>query len=295
MLYFLLRAIRRLLKSIEIALDSNSRGSLPATCKTNGQEIAIDRFLSGLALSADERFYLNSHKSRLTRTFSLVAANGDSALELGTYVYGAAVLERILGYKSVRGAYYSAEPGLDRKTLAIEGQPDFALDIDLFDAGRHKFPYADCSFSLVLCCELIEHLTLDPMHLLFECHRVLVEGGCLLLTTPNAASLHSVAAALHGRRSPQVFASYPASGNSDVPHVREYTASELSDAVIAAGFEIVMLSTEAIPGFENSRWAMELLRSQGFDTSLRGEQTYCLARRRTGLPRDRHPRWLYAV
>ncbi len=268
--------------------------AIHSTHTNNGHGVAIESLLRSLLISREARPYLAEHLARLVRTFTLAPLNGQSALELGSYVYGSAVLQRVLGYRQVRGAYYSPAPSVDRKSLAIAGQPDFELDIDLFDAERHRFPYADGAFDLVLCGELIEHLVLDPMHLLFECHRVLAEGGCLVLTTPNAASLHTVASALHGHRSPQVFSKYPAPGNPDVPHVREYTAGELGDAVIAAGFELESLFTEHIPGFDNSRWAQNILWQEGFDTSLRGEQTYCVARRRAALPRDRHPGWLYA-
>lgn len=192
------------------------------------------------------------------------------------------------------GADYSPSLGVDRKTLAIVGQPDFELTVDLFDAESHTFLYADATFDLVLCGELIEHLLHDPMHVLFECHRIFSEGRVLLLTTPNAASLHSVARTLHGKRSPQVFSAYPSAGNLDTPHVREYTSAELRDAVTAAGFEMEALFTEHITGFDNSRWVQDLLLRERFDTSLRGEQTYCLARRRERFPRDRYPGWLCA-
>lgn len=262
----------------------------------NGRQAAIETFLRSVAVTAPgARAYLDDHLPRLVRTFSLAPPDGQSALELGSYIYGCAVLQRVLGYRAVRGAYYSPVEGAapDRKTLGIAGEAGFELDIDLFDAERHRFPYSDGAFDLVLCCELIEHLMNDPMHLLFESHRVLGEGGRLLITTPNAASLHSVASTLRGLRSPQVFSAYPAPGNRDMPHVREYTAGELRDAVIAAGFEIEALFTEHIPLFGDSRWAADLLRREGFDTLLRGEQIYCLARRRSGAARDRHPAWLY--
>jgi SAM-dependent methyltransferase len=231
---------------------------------------------------------------RLVRTLSLVPAGGGRALELGSYGYVAACLERVLGYSDVRGAYYSAVPGSDLKTLRISGQADFQVAMDLFDAERHAYPYPDGVFDLVLCCELIEHLILDPMHLLFECHRVLADGGLLLLTTPNIASLSSVACTLHGWRNPQVFSAYPAAGNFDTPHVREYTAREVADAVGAAGFAIEALFTEPIAGFDAGSWVGNLLQREGFDTQLRGEQTYCLARKRSDLPRERYPGWLYA-
>ena len=42
-------------------------------------------------------------------------------------------------------------------------------------------------------------------------------------------------------------------------------------------------------------WVQELLERNGFDTSLRGEQMYCLARKRSALPIERYPAFLYAV
>ena len=66
---------------------------------------------------------------------------------------------------------------------------DFDCDIDLFDAEKDPFPYADEYFSTVLCCELIEHLLHDPMHLMSEVNRILKPGGHLVLTTPNIASV----------------------------------------------------------------------------------------------------------
>jgi SAM-dependent methyltransferase len=260
----------------------------------NGRAAQIEKFLRDVEMAGDgERSYLQVHLARLVRTLSLAPPNGRRALELGSYVYTAAALERVLGYNSVRGAYYSATPGNERKVLKIAGQPDFACEIDLFDAERHPYPYPGSSFDLVLCCELIEHLLQDPMHLLFECHRILAEGQLLLLTTPNTASFTSVACALHGWRNPQLYSVYPAAGNGGTPHVREYTPRELVDAVTAAGFEVEALFTERIAGCDEGPWVKDFLERAGFDTSLRGEQIYCLARRRSDLPRERFPKWLY--
>jgi predicted SAM-dependent methyltransferase len=291
---FVLRVVRRLLKQLDIWIERERRGIVPVVHAGNGRSKEIEHFLRCVDLNSDaERAYLQTHLSRLVRTLSLVPPGGGRALELGSYVYTAGALDRVLGYRNVRAAYYSSVPGRDRKSLRISGQPDFVCEIDLFDAERQPFPYPDAGLDVLLCCELIEHLIRDPMHLLFECHRILAEGGLLLLTTPNAASLKSVACALHGWRNSQVFSAYPAAGNCDTPHVREYTAREMADAVTAAGFEVEALFTERIAGFEESVWVQELLDREGFDTSLRGEQTYCLARRRADLPRERYPKWLY--
>ncbi len=50
----------------------------------------------------------------------------------------------------------------------------------------------------MLCCELIEHLFEDPMHLMSEVNRILKPGGHLVLTTPNMAALRGISAILQG-------------------------------------------------------------------------------------------------
>ena len=289
----LLSAIRRLLKNVDIRIERRRRGVVQSVPKTNGLEEEMTRFLLSIEHgNPSDSAYLQAHLQRLVRTLTLVPPHGRRALELGSYGHMAAALKHVAGYADVRGAYYG-EPGADRKTLPIRNQPGFILDVDLFDAERHPFPYADGEFDLVLCCELIEHLIRDPMHMLFECHRILSPGGLLVLTTPNTASYSSVACALHGWRNPQVFSTYPAPGHADTPHVREYTPREIADAVTAAGFEVEALFTERAAAPDEGAWVKALLEREGFDTALRGEQTYCVARKQTGLPRDRHPNWLY--
>ena len=62
----------------------------------------------------------------------------------------------------------------------------------------------------------------------------------MLISTPNLASIASVASLLEGRDNPQIFSIYtrPQPGEEpDIPHVREYTADELGRTVQAAGFK----------------------------------------------------------
>jgi SAM-dependent methyltransferase len=290
---FLLGAVRRLLKEVDIRIEKDRRGIAPVAGKSNGREADLEALLRRVEPGNEaSRPYVEAHLTRMVRTLSLAPQGGGRALELGSYGFMAAALGRVLGYREVHGAYYSAAPGREQKRVRIDGEPDFVYEVDLFDAERDAFPYADESFDLVLCCELIEHLLVDPMHVLFECHRVLGEGGRLLLTTPNAASYSSVACALHGWRNPQVYAAYPG-GGAGTPHVREYTAREAADAVRAAGFAVEALFTERIAGLDEGAWVKALLEREGFDCSLRGEQTYCVARKDSTASRERRPSWLY--
>jgi SAM-dependent methyltransferase len=58
-----------------------------------------------------------------------------------------------------------------------------ALDFRLAPIDGH-LPLKDCSFDLVWCSEVIEHVA-DTARWLSEVRRVLVPGGRLLVTTPN--------------------------------------------------------------------------------------------------------------
>ncbi len=296
MLVLPLRAVRKLLKHLDIFIERKRHGVSFIPPLTNSREAEIEAFLAKIPVPDPYAAgYFLQHHARLIRTLSLVPPGGkDSrALELGSYLQMSAVLERVLGYGHVTGAYYSPQVGRETKSLVIPGQPPFTCAMDLFDAELHPFPYPDAHFDAVLCCELIEHLLHDPMHLLFECHRILREGGMLVLTTPNIVSLTSVAAVLHGWLHPQTYSLYPAPGNPDLPHVHEYTPRELQDAVLAAGFTVEAIFTERMPNVDEAGWVKEFLETNGFDVSLRGEQMYCLARKRSGAAQVRYPAFLY--
>ena len=205
------------------------------------------------------------------------------------------LLQRICRYKEVRGAYYGRPGKSDRKTLSFP-DGDFACEVDLFDVEKDPFPYPDGHFDLVIAGEIIEHLLSDPMQMLLETRRVLADGGYLLVTTPNVASITSVAKTLDGHDNPQIFFLYkrPVEGEDpEVGHMREYTAHELGEAVKAAGFEVTKLFTTFIDEFNSHLPLLRFLAENGYDTENRGEQTWCLARKRADLPVDRYPWFLY--
>lgn len=241
--------------------------------------------------------YLEEHLHRLARTLTLIpkSAGNGRVLELGCYMHIAPLLGEMRGYSEIRGANLG-KPGEREFKLVQVGGRDFECAIDLFDAERDVFPYPDGHFELVLACELIEHMIADPMHLLLESRRVLSEGGRILLSTPNIASLTSVWRVLHGHDNPQIFYQYnrPVEGKDiELQHMREYTAFELRDAVRAAGFEVEMLMTEPIAKFAKHLAMREFLEEHGFNTSYRGEQTYCIGVKKADLPVTRYPKFLY--
>ncbi len=296
-----LRWVRGALRRLNTVLNERYRDSHAEVIEE--REPSADFVAAGAALerilprSEESGAYLAEHRDRLARTLELTppAQSSGRALELGCYMQITPLLERMRGYREVRGAYFGLLGEREWKTIELDRRP-FSCRIDHFDAERDVFPYEDGSFELVLVCELIEHMIADPMHLLLECRRVLEEGGRLIVTTPNASSLTSVWRALHGYDSPQIYSKYTAGArgrSGEAPHVREYTAHELRAAVDAAGFDIELLATEPIAKFAAHRKMAAFLEEHGFNPALRGEQAYCLGVKRGSLPVTRYPEFLY--
>jgi SAM-dependent methyltransferase len=260
--------------------------------------VDFERALRTLPLDNEAaRPYLEKHLPRLVKTLELVPqSEGGRALELGCYMQITPFLQRICGYREVRGAYYGKAGKQDRKTMSFP-DGDFTCLVDHFDAERDPFPYPEGYFDLVLATEIVEHMAYDPMHLFVESGRVLCEGGRLLVSTPNAASFASIAKALDGRTNPQIFPQYkrPDPMFPEIGHVHEYTAHELRLTLEAAGFEIERLFTTTIEEYAlHAEMLKPLLEALGYEAEDRGEQTWCLAAKRGELRINRYPEFLYS-
>jgi SAM-dependent methyltransferase len=62
--------------------------------------------------------------------------------------------------------------------------PTYKVELDF-----EPLPFDDDHFDLVLCCEVLEHLRLQPLAVLKQILRVLRPGGHLLLSVPNITPL----------------------------------------------------------------------------------------------------------
>jgi len=257
-------------------------------------------YIRSWAQTDESRGYVETHITRLRRTLELVPPGKaeDRILEMGAYLQITPALRLKLGYGEVRGCYYGPAGNADRKAAVSSHGEEFACELDLFDAEKDRFPYEDEYFSTVLCCELLEHLPNDPMHMMAEINRILKPGGHLLLTTPNISSLRAVSAILQGYH-PGFFPSYLRPNEDgvmcDARHNREYTPGEIQLLLADAGFEVEKLETGEF--LEEPKpeliWVEDLMRRYKLPSELRGDGIYAVGRKE-GPVSVRYPAWLYS-
>ena len=147
---------------------------------------------------------------------------GDFVLDVGCS-NGAHLVRAATACRSIVGFDY------DLSQLAIAGQAIAAQGLAharvlAWDITR-PFPFPDCTFEKVLFLDVIEHL-LARLGVLREIHRVLKDGGRLLVSGPNRESSWR-----RTLRTAGLFA------YSDPDHKIEYTREEFLAELCEAGFE----------------------------------------------------------
>lgn len=270
-----------------------------AATTSQAVHVAGDYIAAWTPVEDGSRVYVETHLTRLEKTLAITPPGGpeDRVLEMGAYLQITPALKTQLGYGEVRGCYYGPLGEINRRTVTSETGESFECKIDLFDAEKDRFPYEDEYFSTVLCCELLEHLVGDPMHMMAEINRILKPGGHLVLTTPNIAALRAIAGVLQGFH-PMLFPAYirPREGGAaDARHNREYTAGEIRTLLENSGFEVTLLDTGPFRDEPKPElgWVEHLLDRYMLSKEHRGDGIYAVGRKMTPV-KDRYPTWLYS-
>ena len=255
----------------------------------------------GLASQAAED-YVRVHLRRLVRTLEITPPATPGAhsrlLEMGCYMQLTPALHRFLGYQEIRGSYFGQTGCIDSKVAHSATGEKFSCLIDLFDAEKDQFPYADEFFDTVLCCELVEHLSQDPMHMMAEINRVLKPGGYLVLSTPNVTGTRGLQAILDSRH-PGLFHTYmvPRAGVEEGGrHNREYTPGDVRVLFENSGLELLRLETGWLSEQDAATYAEadQLLERWGFSRELRGDIIYAVGQKVAPL-QQRYPIELYSL
>jgi 2-polyprenyl-3-methyl-5-hydroxy-6-metoxy-1,4-benzoquinol methylase len=114
-------------------------------------------------------------------------------MDLGAQIGSFAIYAARLGLKVGAIDYsYFAEP---YGTFANQ----HGVDYRACDVAREPLPFPDDSFDYVTYMDVIEHHAYSPKGVLLEVFRVLKPGGCVIITTPNHASIYNRFTLLMGK------------------------------------------------------------------------------------------------
>jgi SAM-dependent methyltransferase len=242
--------------------------------------------------------YLDNSISRFMHTWGIVRDAAGSCLELGGNPYFTTYLLDRYTALDLTLANYFGQPGeTTEATETVSFVPpgedrrvEVARRSMLFNVEEHQFPFGSGSFDVVLFCEMIEHLLMDPLGVLREIHRVLRPGGVLVLTTPNACRFDNVVAMVGGANIYDHYSGYGPYGR----HNREYTRHELHRLLEFAGFDVEYSFTGDGHPADPRRWPSydEVAPLVEFRRPDLGEYVFVRARA-VRPPRDHLPSFLY--
>jgi SAM-dependent methyltransferase len=204
--------------------------------------------------------YCHHDFRRFVYTYGLARGLSGVALELGANPYFTTMLLReFTGLELVLANYFDAsfatEGGRAVQEVAFSdfstGRPRNAtLEFWHFNIEARPFPFDDDSFDVVLFCEILEHLLMDPVGVLREVKRVLRPSGALILTTPNVNRLENVTRMLEGRNIYDPYSGYGPYGR----HNREYNKHEISLLLDYLGFDVDVLESADVHDNEAARY-----------------------------------------
>jgi len=133
--------------------------------------------------------------------------------------------------------------------------PAYKVDLDM-----EPLPFADDSYDLVLFCEILEHLRVQPVSTLQQVYRVLRPGGHLLLSVPNITPLMRWRFLLGEDFQGDLIAEFEKIETiGHMGHFRLYSQREVERILAHIGYHIVQIDRggKEVP---DKRWDARLLR-----------------------------------
>jgi SAM-dependent methyltransferase len=237
--------------------------------------------------------YHTGHMRRIGRTLDLLleeAPKDARVLELGTSTLVPIVVSRlrpdiemhvtILAEDATRAGLVDLHLGEVETTCS-----SYHLDLE-----KHQIPVPDSLFDVVLCCEVIEHMEIDPMFAVSEINRATAENGKLILTTPNILSSRAIHKMLYAQE-PYFYMQYHRQPRLH-RHNYEYSVGALKDLLRSGGFSGRVWTEDCFeePILDDVRRLREL----GYALEDVGDNIFAVMQRVSDVV-DRYPSRLYAV
>ncbi len=195
--------------------------------------------------------YVENHYHRILKTISLIPPGEGRLLEIGASPYCMTLIMKERLRYDISIINYGSEGDLVL-TSSKHGRR-YVFPCAGINVECEEFPFADGQFDVVVCAELIEHLTFCPTLTLCEIHRVLKPGGMLILSTPNLLryfyNYEGIKRLLRGANIYDPYSGYGPYGR----HNREFTAMELKDLLEGCGFRVENVEIADAPEIVEAR------------------------------------------
>ena len=188
--------------------------------------------------------YVPHHRAEYVRTVRDVLAHrppapGVKVLEIGAFFGVVCIALASLGYDVTAADV----PEYIELREQAERYARFGIRTQGVRLEEFILPFEDEQFDVIIMCEVLEHLSFNPLPLLKEINRVGAPGSIFYVSMPNATSIyHRVAVATGCAGGVQVseFFEQLDPGNSLIAngHWREYTAAETRRMLEPLGYRI---------------------------------------------------------
>ena len=244
--------------------------------------------------------YHTVHRARLARTLDLLCTeiekisrtDGIRILELGTSGFIPQALSQLFPGVTIDVTNFDDKGEVvQRLGKPVSGRAAYgSVEVDAFtiDLEYEDIPAADGTYDIVLCCEVLEHMEIDPMFMLGEVNRVLKNNGVLLLTTPNVLSSRGLTKMSEGHE-PYFYMQYH-SNRAYHRHNYEYTVNSVWRLLRAGGFDATVWTEDL---FEDGlTFVVQQLKKLGWKVDHVGDNILVTATKISGVV-ERHPFGLY--
>lgn len=237
---------------------------------------------------ADE--YHQTHKARLARSAELFVDSDPYGvyLEVGSNGFFPLVARSLDLAVTFVATHFDMEKPLVSEVEYTLGKHKITVEALCVDLEHEILPVEDGRFDGVVCCEVLEHMEVDPMFMLSELNRASTDGASLLLTTPNVLSSHGLTKMVNGIE-PYFFMQYHKSGEYH-RHNYEYSAKSLWTLLKCAGYDVTVWSEDL---FEDGLTdVVDRLREAGFDIQNVGDNLIATGKKTSPVV-DRWPSGFY--
>lgn len=146
----------------------------------------------------------------------------------------------------------------DQRIVDGNNVEEIKFSATAFDIEAERFPYDNEEFDGVIMCDVLQRLTRDPVAVLAEVHRLLKDGGWLLITTPNASYYGNLLKVWMARN---IYSAYSNRSSIDRDN-RQYTIPEFRDLFDdVKGLVIDRLQGLQVSSDRGSDWRLRFVRS----------------------------------